>query len=107
MVNNREPVQLTPSMIPNSPNYDMKDSSFFNKWSDLPLPANVKAQAYAQHLAGYSPDDEIAYSTAYTDLHPLPALFNDMGLFVSVGSMCIFPRPCCSMPLAELSTVCS
>ncbi|KAI2730428.1 hypothetical protein CBS147332_2280 [Penicillium roqueforti] len=46
-----ERVQLTPSMIPKSPNFDVKDSQFFRKFTKLPSPEEVRLQAKAQHLA--------------------------------------------------------
>lgn len=36
LINQHGRVRLTPSMIPDAFNFDAKDSSFFNKWSELP-----------------------------------------------------------------------
>lgn len=86
MANNRGPVRLTPSMIPNSPNFDVKDSSFFRQWRELPSPEVVKARAKHQHLAGVGPDPRKVYSVAMPHVRPLPVVFEDMGLFIKWGS---------------------
>lgn len=85
MVNNEGPVRLTPSMIPNTLNFDVKDSSFFSKWRELPSPKDVQAQAKSQHLAGVNPDMEI-HPTAMDDPRPPPVVLEDMGLFIKWGS---------------------
>lgn len=85
MINNGGPVWLTPSMIPNSPNFDVKDSSFFRRWRELPSPEEVKAQAECQHLAGVNPDHRKDYSLAMPHIRPPPVVFEDMGLFVKWG----------------------
>ncbi|GIK07224.1 hypothetical protein Aspvir_002881 [Aspergillus viridinutans] len=84
MVNNDGPVRLTPSMIPDSLNFDIKDSSFFRKWSELPSPQDVQAQAKSQHLARAGPDREI-HPTAFPDPRPPPVVLEDMDLFVKWG----------------------
>lgn len=84
MINNEDPVRLTPSMLPNSPNFDVKDSSFFRQWHELPSPEEVRAQAERQRLAGASPDHRKSCSMPY--LRPPPAVFEDMNLFVKWGS---------------------
>lgn len=73
-------------MIPNSPNFDVKDSSFFRQWRKLPSPEEVKAQAECQHLAGVNPDHRKDYSFAMPHIRPPPVVFENMGLFVKWGS---------------------
>ncbi|KAF4224821.1 hypothetical protein CNMCM6457_008882 [Aspergillus fumigatiaffinis] len=80
MANNEGPVLLTPSMLPDSLNFDVKDSSFFSKWHELPLPQDVQAQ----HLAGVNPDGE-THPTAFPDPRPPPVVFEDMDLLVKWG----------------------
>lgn len=83
MTTKQKRIQLTPSEIPNSPNFDVKDSSFFTKWSHLPSPEGVRAQAKAQHLAGINPDKRKVYNGFHVT--PPPVLFEDMGPFVKWG----------------------
>ena len=81
-------------MIPNSPNFDVKDSSFFRQWHELPSPKEVKAQAQAkhQHLAGVGPDTRKGYSVAMPHVRPPPVIFEDMGLFIKWGSSVNIPE---------------
>lgn len=80
------PVRFTPLMIPDSPNFDVKDSSFFRKWRELPSPKDVQVQAESQHLAGVNPDHRRIHSMTPPHLNPPPVVFEDMGLFVKWGS---------------------
>ncbi|KAB8259852.1 kinase-like domain-containing protein [Aspergillus pseudonomiae] len=69
-----EPVQLTPSMIPNLPNFD------------LPSPEVVRAQGDAQHLLGINPDKRKVYYPDPPYVSPPPVIFENMRLFVKWGS---------------------
>ncbi|GFF48390.1 hypothetical protein IFM58399_08288 [Aspergillus lentulus] len=86
MANNEGPIRLTPSMIPNSPNFDVRDSSFFRKWDELPSPKDVQAQAEAQRLAGFNPNPRRDYQSAVPYfIKPQPAVFEDLNLLVKWG----------------------
>ncbi|KAE8350134.1 kinase-like domain-containing protein [Aspergillus coremiiformis] len=86
MMNKLGRVQLTPSMIPNSPNFDVKDSTFFSKWSQLPSPKEVRAQAEAQNLLGVNPDNRKIHSSTIPSIRPPPVIFKNMRLFIKWGS---------------------
>ena len=81
-----KPIRLVPSMAPNSPNFDVKDSDFFKKWSQLPSPEEVRAQVKAQVLAGVTVDSRKDFSPISPRARPPPALFEHMGLLVKWGS---------------------
>ncbi|KAF4169708.1 hypothetical protein CNMCM6936_006867 [Aspergillus lentulus] len=86
MANNEGPIRLTPSMIPDSPNFDVRDSSFFRKWDELPSPKDVQAQAEAQRLAGFNPNPRSDYQSAVPYfIKPQPAVFEDTNLLVKWG----------------------
>ncbi|PKX91188.1 uncharacterized protein P174DRAFT_376583 [Aspergillus novofumigatus IBT 16806] len=86
MANSKGPIRLTPSMIPNSPNFDVKDSSFFQKYQELPSPEDVQAQAEAQRLAGFNPNPRKDYQSAVPYfIKPQPAVFENMNLLVKWG----------------------
>ncbi|PLN85985.1 phosphotransferase enzyme family protein [Aspergillus taichungensis] len=89
-----EHIQLTPSKVPSSPNFVVQDSSFFQKWDQLPSPSEVQARAKAQHLAGVHPDPRRVYLTP-PYVRPPPVVFEEMGLFVKWGSSVeIFEAQC-------------
>ncbi|OJJ49313.1 hypothetical protein ASPZODRAFT_1452335 [Penicilliopsis zonata CBS 506.65] len=71
-------------MIPTLPSFDIRDSSFFKRRTQLPTPKEVRAQAELQHLAGVNLDCRKALTAPY--VRPPPVLFKDMGLFVKWGS---------------------
>ncbi|KMP02503.1 hypothetical protein CISG_10332 [Coccidioides immitis RMSCC 3703] len=79
------PVRITPAMLPNEANADFKDSSFFRRFDRLPSPAEVQAQARAQHLQGKSVDKRRGFSADLDFYKPLPAVFESLGLFVKWG----------------------
>ncbi|PGH15523.1 hypothetical protein AJ80_05540 [Polytolypa hystricis UAMH7299] len=84
MVSKQGPVQLTPSMIPTSPNFDVKDSQFFRKWSQLPSPEQVRTQAEAQRLAKICHNPRMLNICKDVfrpgcDPKPLPVVFDNMG----------------------------
>ncbi|WEW57591.1 hypothetical protein PRK78_003058 [Emydomyces testavorans] len=79
-----QPFRLTPSMLPNDPNADFRDSSFFQRFSQLPTPSEVRAEAKAQHLAGTSPDKRYGL-VGPKFVKPPPVLFESLGLFVKWG----------------------
>lgn len=81
LVQNRH-VRLTPSMIPDASNFDAKDSSFFDKWSQLPPPIQVREKAKTQVT---SLDNRKVLSYAGRHIRPPPAVFEDMGLVVKWG----------------------
>ncbi|KAA8650405.1 uncharacterized protein ATNIH1004_003091 [Aspergillus tanneri] len=88
-------VRLTPSMIPNSPDFDVKDSTFFSKWSQLLSPEEVRTQATVQHLARVNPDNRKVYSTTAPYVRPPPVIFDDMRLFIKWGSAVRIPEAQC------------
>ena len=86
MPDREERVRLTESMIPSSLNFDVKDSSFFRKWSQLPSPEEVCARAQIQHLTGVNPDPRKTLSIDGVSLRkPPPVLFEEMELFIKWG----------------------
>lgn len=86
MTRENESVRLTPSMIPDIPNYNVKKPSFFTKWEQLPSPEEVQAQAKAQHLAGINPDRRKDYSPHTFHTRPPPVLFEEMNMFIKWGT---------------------
>jgi hypothetical protein len=86
MVDNEGPIRLTPSMLPDSLSFDVKDSSFFRKWPELPSPQDVQAKAKSQHLAGVNPDPRKVYRMDGPYASPPPVIYEDMGLFIKWGS---------------------
>jgi hypothetical protein len=85
LINQHGRVRLTPSMIPDASNFDAKDSSFFNKWSELPSPNQVREKAEAQWLSGTSLDKRRSLLYGGAHVRPPPAVFEDMGLVVKWG----------------------
>jgi hypothetical protein len=79
-------MRLTPSMIPDSLNFDVKKSSFFGCWSQLPSPKDVRERARAQQAKRVNPDDSTVHAIAAPYVRPPPALFEEMGLFAKWGS---------------------
>ncbi|OJD16947.1 hypothetical protein AJ78_02929 [Emergomyces pasteurianus Ep9510] len=80
------PVQCTPDILPNCPNEDFRQSSFFKKWPQLPSPEAVRAQARAQYQAGSAPDQRKTFGPTGPQWSPPPASFESMGLFVKWGA---------------------
>ncbi|OJJ36138.1 hypothetical protein ASPWEDRAFT_134828 [Aspergillus wentii DTO 134E9] len=78
--------RLTPSMPPSEPNFDVKDSSFFSKWDNLPSPEEVYEQAKAKHLAGANLDNRRRVYEKGRNARPSPVVFEDLGLLVKWGS---------------------
>ncbi|KAJ5084763.1 hypothetical protein NUU61_009342 [Penicillium alfredii] len=72
-------------MIPDAPNFDAKDSSFFNKWRTLPPPEQVQEKAKAQWVSGTSLDKRKTLSYGARYMRPPPAVFENMGLVVKCG----------------------
>jgi hypothetical protein len=95
-------VQLTPLMIPKSPDFDVKDSQFFRKFTKLPTPEEVRSQAKAQHLAGVCPDDRKTFSITGPHVRPPPVIFKDLGLFVKWGSAARISEGQCLYALGQL-----
>ncbi|KAH2459030.1 hypothetical protein KXV71_006944, partial [Aspergillus fumigatus] len=83
-----EPVRLTQWKIPNSLNFVVEDSSFFQEWDRLPSPNEVQARARTQHqhLAGEYSNQNKVRSMAIPYVRPPPVIFEEMGLFVKWGS---------------------
>ncbi|KAH8429775.1 uncharacterized protein LDX57_007447 [Aspergillus melleus] len=79
------PVRLTPSMIPDVSNFDAKDSSFFNNWSELPSPSEVRGLAKRQWASGASLGKRKSLLYGGRHMRPPPALFENMGLVVKWG----------------------
>ncbi|OAX82368.1 hypothetical protein ACJ72_03285 [Emergomyces africanus] len=75
-------------MLPNSPNEEFRQSSFFKTWPQLPSPEDVRAQARAQYLAGSGLDKRKTFGKILEgpQWNPPPAAFPSMGLFVKWGS---------------------
>ena len=78
-------VRLTPSMIPDASNFDTKDSSFFDKWTQLPSSQQVREKAKEQWASGTSLDKRRAFSYGERHIRPPPAVFEDMDLVVKWG----------------------
>ncbi|KAH3001461.1 hypothetical protein KXW60_007789, partial [Aspergillus fumigatus] len=78
-----EPVRLTQWKIPNSLNFVVEDSSFFQEWDRLPSPNEVQARARTQHqhLAGEYSNQNKVRSMAIPYVRPPPVIFEEMGLF--------------------------
>ncbi|KAJ5130650.1 Aminoglycoside phosphotransferase [Penicillium bovifimosum] len=95
-------VQLTPLMIPKSPDFDVKDSQIFKKLTTLPTPEEVRSQAKAQHLAGVCPDDRKTFSITVPHVRPPPVMFKDLGLFVKWGSAVSISEGQCLYALGQL-----
>ncbi|PLB48825.1 kinase-like protein [Aspergillus steynii IBT 23096] len=85
LISHHGPVRLTPSMLPEASNFDAKDSSFFNNWSELPSPSQVREMAKAQWASGTSLDKRKSILYGGRHMRPPPALFEDMGLVVKWG----------------------
>lgn len=79
-------------MVPDAPNFEVKDSSFFKKWNDLPTPQQVREKAKAQWAAGTSLDKRRALSYGGRHMRPPPAVFEDMGLVVKWGVLVGIPE---------------
>ncbi|KKZ62497.1 hypothetical protein EMCG_03092 [[Emmonsia] crescens] len=62
-------------MLPNSPNEDFRQSSFFKTWPQLPSPEGVRAQAHAQYLAGSGPDKRKTFGVRSLQWNPPPARY--------------------------------
>ncbi|KOS47034.1 hypothetical protein ACN38_g1999 [Penicillium nordicum] len=75
-----ELVRLTPSMIPDACNFDAKDSSFFNRWSELPSPEEVR-----KTTEDHSLDNRKNLTYAGRHMKPPLAVFDHMGLVVKWG----------------------
>ena len=97
-----ECVQLTPQMIPKSPNFDVKDSQFFKKFTKLPSPEEVRSQAKAQHLAGVCPDNRKTFSMTGFNYRTPPVIFEDLGLFVKWGGIVRTSEGQCLYALGQL-----
>ncbi|KAJ5189992.1 Aminoglycoside phosphotransferase [Penicillium cf. griseofulvum] len=95
-------VQLTPLMIPESPDFDVKDSQFFKRFTKLPTPEEVRSQAKAQHLAGVCPDDRKTFSITGPYVRPPPVIFKDLGLFVKWGSAARISEAQCLYTIGQL-----
>lgn len=78
-------IRLKPSILPHDINFDVKDSSFFFKWDELPSPQRVQAQAKAHHLAGFTIDPRRQHTLTGPFARPPPVVFEDMGLLVKWG----------------------
>lgn len=79
------PIRLTPSIIPDSADFDVKDSSFFKRWDTLPSPDEVRSQAYVQHVSGTTLDERRRFSITGPHVWPPPVLFKHMGLVLKWG----------------------
>lgn len=86
MTREGERIRLLQSIIPNTLNFIVEESSFFEKWDRLPSPNEVQARAKAQHLARGCPDRSQTHSIAAPYVRPPPAIFEELGLFVKWGS---------------------
>ncbi|KAF2122620.1 kinase-like domain-containing protein [Lophiotrema nucula] len=77
---------ITPADVPKAANFDVRTSSFFQHHDQLPSPEEVRSRARAQYLAsthwGWKTRD---VSQGY-NARPVPAVFEDMSLFVKWGS---------------------
>lgn len=77
--------RLTPSMIPDLPDFVVKESSFFNKWRVLPSPKQVREKATAQWVAGTALDKRKVLTYGGKHEKPPLAVFEDLGLVVKWG----------------------
>ncbi|KAJ5152208.1 hypothetical protein N7492_010503 [Penicillium capsulatum] len=85
-------VRLTPSMVPDTPNFEVKDSSFFKKWKGSPTPQQVREKAKAPWAAGTSLDKRKVLSYCGRHMRPPLAVFEDMGLVVKWGVLVGIPE---------------
>lgn len=67
-------------MIPDACNFDAKDSSFFNRWSELPSPEEVR-----KTTEDHSLDNRKNLTYAGRHMKPPLAVFDHMGLVVKWG----------------------
>jgi hypothetical protein len=81
------PIVLGLSTIPSGANFDVQDSSFFQKYGQLPSPQTVRSEARAQHFAGTSVDKRKQFNLTGSNYKPPPVVFEKMGLFVKWGSL--------------------
>lgn len=73
---------VTPSMIPKSPVFDAKESRFFERYSSLPSPEEVRKRAKAQYLEGLCLAKRSPFSMTGHHVRPPPVVFKDLGLLV-------------------------
>ena len=74
--------------IPKDENFDILTSSFFQNHKELPTPEEVRARARAQYAAGtYWGWKERSVNSKGYNGSPVPAVFEEMGLFVKWGSL--------------------
>lgn len=78
----QERVLLTPLMILTPHDIDVKDSTFFKKFTQLPSPDEVRSQAKAQDLSGICLDDRETVSMVGPNVRPPPVILEDLGLLI-------------------------
>jgi hypothetical protein len=76
---------LTPSMIPNSSNFDAKDSQYFKEFTNLPSPEEVRKQARAEQLAGTSLDKRRRLHEGGIQWRAPVVVFQELSLLVKWG----------------------
>lgn len=77
---------LTPSMIPNSSNFDAKDSRYFKKFTNLPSPEEVRKKTKAQQLAGTSVDKRRTLYESDIQRRAPVTVFQELSLLVKWGT---------------------
>ena len=79
---------ITPADAPTSAKFDVRSSSFFQHYSQLPSPEEVRSQARARYLAGTHWGWKTRRVNAGYNSHPAPAVFEfeKILLFVKWGS---------------------
>ncbi|CAI7588143.1 unnamed protein product [Penicillium glandicola] len=100
-----ERVLLTPLMIPKPHDFDVKDSKFFKRFTNLPSPEDVRSQAKAQHLAGVCLDGRRTFSVVGPNVRPPPVIFEDLGLLVKWGRATRISEAQCLYALGHLLKV--
>ncbi|OKO94358.1 hypothetical protein PENSUB_11625 [Penicillium subrubescens] len=102
-VNPDDRLILTPLMIPKSPNFVSEKSGYFQRFTNLPSPEEVRKQAEAQYLAGTSADSRRRFSEGEgPQRSPPPAVFEKLGLFVKWGTSVSISEGQCLYAVSQL-----
>ncbi|KAI9800519.1 MAG: hypothetical protein M1825_004067 [Sarcosagium campestre] len=86
-----DPVAIESSDIPDGPNVDIRESTYFQKWEKLPATQEVRSAAAVKHSAAH-PDIPLS-----PDLYGKPPFvtFEDQNLFVKWGTRALISEGQC------------